>query len=169
MDSFPQIADGCYIDEDAVIIGDVVVGGRSSVWPCAVIRGDVNSVHIGKRSNIQDGAVLHVSHKTEAKPEGSPLTVGDDVTVGHRAVLHGCTVGNRVLIGSGSVVLDDTVIEDDVMIAAGSLIPPRKHLESGWLYKGTPAVQVRRLNGDELENLRDSAAHYVLLAGHYSR
>ncbi|MDO5356077.1 MAG: gamma carbonic anhydrase family protein [Conchiformibius sp.] len=169
LDSFPQIADGCYIDEAAVIIGDVVVGGRSSVWPCAVIRGDVNSVRIGKRSNIQDGAVLHVSHKTEAKPEGSPLTVGDDVTVGHRAVLHGCTVGNRVLIGSGSVVLDDAVIEDDVMIAAGSLIPPRKRLESGWLYKGAPAVQVRRLNGDELENLRDSAAHYVLLAGHYSR
>lgn len=169
LDSFPQIADGCYIDEAAVIIGDVVVGGRSSVWPCAVIRGDVNSVRIGKRSNIQDGAVLHVSHKTEAKPEGSPLTVGDDVTVGHRAVLHGCTVGNRVLIGSGSVVLDDAVIEDDVMVAAGSLIPPRKRLESGWLYKGAPAVQVRRLNGDELENLRDSAAHYVLLAGHYSR
>lgn len=169
LDSFPQIADGCYIDEAAVIIGDVVVGGRSSVWPCAVIRGDVNSVRIGKRSNIQDGAVLHVSHKTEAKPEGSPLTVGDDVTVGHRAVLHGCTVGNRVLIGSGSVVLDDAVIEDDVMVAAVSLIPPRKRLESGWLYKGAPAVQVRRLNGDELENLRDSAAHYVLLAGHYSR
>lgn len=169
LDSFPQIADGCYIDEAAVIIGDVVVGGRSSVWPCAVIRGDVNSVRIGKRSNIQDGAVLHVSHKTEAKPEGSPLTVGDDVTVGHRAVLHGCTVGNRVLIGSGSIVLDDAVIEDDVMVAAGSLIPPRKRLESGWLYKGAPAVQVRRLNGDELENLRDSAAHYVLLAGHYSR
>lgn len=169
LDSFPQIADGCYIDEAAVIIGDVVMGGQSSVWPCAVLRGDVNRIRIGKRSNVQDGAVLHVSHKTDAKPEGSPLTIGDDVTIGHSAVLHGCTIGNRVLIGIGSTVLDDAVIEDDVMLAAGSLVPPRKHLESGWLYKGAPAEKARPLTDEEREFLRYSAAHYVLLAGHYSR
>lgn len=169
LNTFPQISDGCYIDDSAVIIGDVAVDAQASVWPCAVIRGDVNSIRIGKRSNIQDLAMLHVSHKHDAKPEGSPLIIGDDVTVGHHVVLHGCQVGNRVLIGIGSTVLDDAVIEDDVMIGAGSLVPPRKHLQSGWLYMGAPVRQIRRLTEDELAFLRYSANHYVLLAGNYNR
>ncbi|UOP04237.2 gamma carbonic anhydrase family protein [Conchiformibius kuhniae] len=169
LNTFPQISDGCYIDESAVVIGDVAADAQASVWPGAVIRGDVNFIRIGKRSNIQDLSVLHVSHKTEAKPEGSPLIIGDDVTVGHRAVLHGCTVGNRVLVGMGTTVLDDAVIEDDVMIGAGSLVPPRKRLQSGWLYIGAPVREVRPLTEEELAFLRYSAAHYVYLAGHYNR
>ena len=99
-----------------------------------LLRGDVNSISIGKRSNVQDGSVLHVSHKNAAKPDGSPLIIGDDVTIGHKVMLHGCRIGNRVLVGMGSIILDDTVVEDDVMIGAGSLVPPRKRLESGFLY-----------------------------------
>ena len=169
LDTFPQIADGCYVDESAVVIGDVSIGGQSSVWCNAVIRGDVNRIRIGKRSNIQDLAMLHVSHKTDAKPEGSPLLIGDDVTVGHHAMLHGCTIGNRVLVGMGSTILDDAVVEDDVMIGAAALVPPRKRLESGWLYMGSPVRQIRRLSNEELEFLRYSAAHYVHLAGNYNR
>lgn len=114
-----------------------------------MLRGDVNSITVGARSNIQDGSVLHVSHKTAAKPEGSPLVIGEDVTVGHKVMLHGCRIGNRVLVGMGSTVLDDAVIEDDVMIGAGSLVPPRKRLEGGYLYVGSPVRQVRVLTDEE--------------------
>lgn len=114
-----------------------------------MLRGDVNSITVGARSNIQDGSVLHVSHKTAAKPEGSPLVIGEDVTVGHKVMLHGCRIGNRVLVGMGSTVLDDAVIEDDVMIGAGSLVPPRKRLEGGYLYIGSPVRQVRLLTDEE--------------------
>lgn len=109
----------------------------------------MNSITVGARSNIQDGSVLHVSHKTAAKPEGSPLVIGEDVTVGHKVMLHGCRIGNRVLVGMGSTVLDDAVIEDDVMIGAGSLVPPRKRLEGGYLYIGSPVRQVRLLTDEE--------------------
>lgn len=115
---------------------------------CAVLRGDVNSITVGARSNIQDGSVLRF-HKTAAKPEGSPLVIGEDVTVGHKVMLHGCRIGNRVLVGMGSTVLDDAVIEDDVMIGAGSLVPPRKRLEGGYLYIGSPVRQVRLLTDEE--------------------
>lgn len=169
LDMFPQIADGCYIDETAIVIGDVAIDSQTSVWPCAVIRGDVNVIRIGKRTNIQDNAMLHVSHKQDIKPEGSPLVIGDDVTIGHQVVLHGCEIGNRVLVGIGSIVLDDAVVESDVMIGAGSLVPPRKHLQSGYLYMGSPVSQIRPLTEQEIEFLRYSAAHYVLLAGNYNR
>lgn len=134
----PQINDHCYIDEMSVVIGDVVLGENVSVWPFAVIRGDVNYIKIGKNSNVQDHSMLHVSHKNAAKPNGSPLIIGEDVTIGHHVTLHGCTVGNRVLIGINTIVLDDVIIEDDVMIGAGSLVPPRKVLKSGYLYVGSP-------------------------------
>ena len=160
----PQIGAACYIDPVCVLIGDVVLAGEVSVWPFAVLRGDVNSIRVGKRSNIQDHAMLHVSHKTDGKPEGSPLVVGEDCTIGHRAALHGCTIGNRVLVGMGSIVLDDAVVEDDVMIGAGSLVPPRKRLEGGYLYVGSPVRQVRRLTAEELAFLPYSAAHYVRVA-----
>ena len=132
LDHTPQIHESCLIDETSVIIGEVSLAEDVSVWPYAVLRGDVNSISIGARSNVQDGSVLHVSHKNAEKPEGSPLIIGEDVTVGHKVMLHGCRIGDRVLIGMGTIILDDTVIEDDVMIGAGSLVPPRKRLESGW-------------------------------------
>ena len=118
----------------------------------------MNSISIGKRSNVQDGSVLHVSHKNAAKPDGSPLIIGDDVTIGHKVMLHGCRIGNRVLVGMGSIILDDTVVEDDVMIGAGSLVPPRKRLESGFLYVGSPVKQVRPLTDEEKEFLTYSSA-----------
>lgn len=161
LDTQPNIADSAYIDPAAVVIGDVVLGEHTSVWPCAVIRGDVNHIRIGNRSNVQDLSMLHVSHKSADKPDGSPLLIGEDVTIGHRVVLHGCIIGNRVLVGMGSTILDDAVIEDDVMIGAGSLVPPRKVLKSGYLYVGSPVQQVRALTEKELEFLPYSARHYV--------
>lgn len=149
------------IDSSSVVIGNVNLDDDVSVWPLVAIRGDVNNVIIGKRSNIQDGSVLHVTHKSAQHPEGNPLVIGEDVTVGHKAMLHGCTVGNRVLVGMGSIVLDGAVIEDDVMIGAGSLVPPGKHLASGWLYLGSPVKQIRPLTEDEIEGLLYSSANYV--------
>ena len=151
----------------SVVIGEVSLAEGVSVWPYAVLRGDVNSISIGKRSNVQDGSVLHVSHKNAAKPDGSPLIIGDDVTIGHKVMLHGCRIGNRVLVGMGSIILDDTVVEDDVMIGAGSLVPPRKRLESGFLYVGSPVKQVRPLTDEEKEFLTYSSAHYVRLSGQH--
>lgn len=163
----PEIHGSCFVDESAVVIGEVVLAEEVSVWPLAVLRGDVNHIHIGARTNIQDGSVLHVNHKNEARPEGAPLIIGEDVTVGHKAMLHACRIGNRVLVGMAAVVLDDAVIEDDVMIGAGSLVPPRKHLESGFLYVGAPVRQVRPLTDDEKAFLKKSAANYVALAKQY--
>ncbi|WP_241570041.1 gamma carbonic anhydrase family protein [Rosenbergiella collisarenosi] len=159
-DRSPQIGKGVMIDPSAVIIGDVILKEDASVWPLVVIRGDVNHIVIGSRSNIQDGSVLHVSHRSEANPYGHPLIIGDDVTIGHKVILHGCTIGNRVLVGMGSIVLDDVVIGDDVLIGAGSLVPPRKKLMSGYLYMGSPVRQIRLLTGDELEYLKYSADNY---------
>lgn len=167
LDKQPQIDPSCYIDETAVIIGDVQLAAEVSVWPYAVLRGDVNSIHIGARSNIQDHCMLHVSHKSNAHPEGSPLWIGEDVTIGHHVSLHGCRIGHRVLIGINTVVLDDAVIEDNVMIGAGSLVPPRKHLVSGYLYLGSPVKAVRLLTEEELNFLPYSAQHYVNLMSNY--
>ena len=163
----PKIDSTCYIDDLSVIIGDVVLADNVSVWPFAVIRGDVNSIKIGRNSNVQDHCMLHVSHKNDSKPNGSPLVIGEDVTIGHHVTLHGCRIGNRVLIGINSIVLDDVVIEDDVMIGAGSLVPPRKVLESGYLYVGSPVQKVRPLTDKEKEFLPYSARHYVKVANHY--
>ncbi|WLT02500.1 gamma carbonic anhydrase family protein [Snodgrassella alvi] len=167
LDTQPQIADSCYIDDMAVVIGDVILQEEVSVWPFAVIRADVNSMRIGARSNIQDHCMLHVSHKTAAKPDGSPLVIGEDVTIGHHVNLHGCTIGNRVLVGINSIVLDDAIIEDDVMIGAGSLVPPRKRLASGYLYLGSPVQQIRPLTEKERKFLLYSASHYVRLMKSY--
>ena len=169
LDAYPQIDAASYIDSSAIIIGDVVLGAQTSVWPMAVIRGDVNFIRIGARSNIQDLAMLHVSHRSAAKPDGSPLIVGDDVTVGHHAMLHGCQIGNRVLIGMKTIVLDDAIIEDDVMVGAGSLVPARKHLQSGYLYVGSPVKQVRELTQEEKDFLAYSAQHYVKVANQHQQ
>ena len=167
LNSTPQLSNNCYIDDMSVVIGDVILAENVSVWPFAVIRGDVNHIRIGKNSNVQDHAMLHVSHKKADKPNGSPLIIGEDVTIGHHVTLHGCTIGNRVLIGINSIVLDDVIIPDDVMIGAGTLVPPGKVLESGYLYVGSPAKKVRPLTEQELAFLPYSAQNYVKVSGHY--
>ncbi|WP_437611116.1 gamma carbonic anhydrase family protein [Erwinia sp. V71] len=158
---FPQLGERVMVDATSVVIGDVTLADDVGIWPLVVIRGDVNRVTIGKRSNIQDGSVLHVTHKSVANPEGNPLVIGEDVTVGHKAMLHGCTIGDRVLVGMGSIILDRAIIEDDVMIGAGSLVPSGKTLESGYLYLGSPVKQVRPLTEAEIEGLLYSANNYV--------
>ncbi len=167
LEQTPTIDSSCYVDEMSVIIGAVTLAENISVWPFAVIRGDVNSISIGKNSNIQDHAMLHVSHKTAEKPNGSPLVIGEEVTIGHHVTLHGCQIGNRVLVGIQTIVLDDVVIEDNVMIGAGSLVPPRKRLESGYLYVGQPVQKVRPLTEKELAFLSYSAQHYVKVASNH--
>ncbi|UOO76813.1 gamma carbonic anhydrase family protein [Neisseria sp. Dent CA1/247] len=169
LEHFPNIDESCYIDPVSAVIGEVSLAQDVSIWPFAVLRGDVNSITIGARSNVQDLSMLHVSHKTAAKPNGSPLVIGEDVTIGHKVMLHGCTIGNRVLVGMNTVILDDTVIEDDVMIGAGSLVPPRKRLESGYLYVGSPVKQVRPLTDDEKAFLVYSAQHYMRVAANHKK
>lgn len=160
-DLFPVIGDRVMIDASSVIVGDVRLADDVSIWPLVAARGDVNYIQIGARSNIQDGSVLHVTHKSAKNPKGNPLIVGEDVTVGHKVMLHGCTIGDRVLVGMGSILLDGVVVEDDVMIGAGSLVPQHKRLESGFLYLGSPVKQIRPLKEAELEGFRYSANNYV--------
>lgn len=159
----PQIAETCYVDEMALVLGDVMLGEDSSVWPMTVIRGDVHRIRIGQRTNIQDNSVLHVTHFSEYNPIGFPLTVGDDVTIGHAVVLHACTVKNRCLVGMNSTVLDGAIINDDVIVGAHSLVPPGKELESGFLYVGAPVKKVRPLTNEEKKFLIYSAKHYIKL------
>lgn len=167
LEHHPKIDSTCYIDDLSVVIGEVRLAKNVSVWPFAVIRGDVNAIKIGQNSNVQDHCMLHVSHKKDSKPNGSPLIIGEDVTVGHHVTLHGCQIGDRVLIGINTVVLDDVIIEDDVMIGAGSLVPPRKVLKSGYLYVGSPVQQIRPLTEAEKDFLPYSARHYVKVAQNY--
>lgn len=164
LDHTPDIADSAFIDESAVVTGRVSIGEDASVWPLCSVRGDVHDIRIGARTNIQDNSVLHVTHDGDYAPGGYPLIIGDDVTVGHGVIVHACTVGNRCLIGMGSIVLDGAIIEDEVMLGAGSLVSPRKTLESGYLYVGSPAKKVRELNDKERAFFKYSAEHYVKLA-----
>lgn len=157
----PTVGERVMIDPSSVVIGDVSLENDVSVWPLVVIRGDVNTILIGARTNIQDGSVLHVTHRSAHNKSGNPLLIGEDATIGHKVMLHGCTIGNRVLVGMGSIILDRAVIEDDVMIGAGSLVPPGKRLESGYLYLGTPARKVRPLTAEEIAGLLHSASNYV--------
>ncbi|MDM9618563.1 gamma carbonic anhydrase family protein [Kosakonia cowanii] len=160
-DLFPTIGQRVMVDPTSVVVGDVRMAEDVGIWPLVVIRGDVNYVEIGARTNIQDGSVLHVTHKSSYNPEGNPLLIGEDVTVGHKVMLHGCTIAHRVLVGMGSIVLDGAVIEDEVMIGAGSLVPQNKRLESGYLYLGSPVKQIRPLTEAEIEGLKYSANNYV--------
>jgi carbonic anhydrase/acetyltransferase-like protein (isoleucine patch superfamily) len=163
----PELGARVWIDDDATVLGQVHLGDDVSIWPGAVLRGDVNRIVVGARSNIQDGTICHVTHDGPFSPGGMPLILGEDITVGHAAVLHACTIGDRCLIGMGSLILDGATVESDVMLAAGSLVSPGKQLESGWLYRGRPAVPARRLSDRELEMLRYSASHYVRLKDRY--
>jgi len=167
LDTRPVIGQRVYIDESAVVIGKVTLADDASLWPMTVARGDVNSIQVGARSNVQDLTMLHVTHDGPYSPGGIPLIIGADVTVGHKCILHACTVGDRCLIGMGSVVMDGAVVESDVLLGAGSLVSPGKRLESGHLYRGSPAQKVRPLTDAEREMLRYSAAHYVRLKDRY--
>ncbi len=159
----PVLGRSVLIDESAVVIGDVELGDDVSVWPSAVIRGDVESICIGDGTNVQDGSVLHVSHAGPFSPQGHPLMIGRGVTIGHNAVVHACTVGDYCLIGIGAIILDGAVLENYVMLGAGALVPPGKRLESGFLYVGSPARQIRPLSGREKEFLEYSYQHYIQL------
>lgn len=163
----PTLGSKVYIDPQSAIIGDVTLGDDVSVWPMAVIRGDVNFVTIGNACSIQDGSVLHVTHDGPYTTGGKPLILGQGITVGHHAVLHGCTIDDFCLIGMGALILDNVHIEHHVMVAAGSVVTPGKILESGYLYLGNPARAVRKLTKQELEQLEYSAQHYVRLKNKY--
>ncbi len=161
----PQIDSTAWVHEMAFVNGEVAIGADSSVWPMASVRGDVNTITIGQRTNVQDGSVLHTTHDGQfSRPGGESLTIGDDVTIGHNVTLHGCTLHDRCLIGMGAIVLDGAIIETDVMVGAGALVAPGKRLESGYLYVGSPAKQARPLKESELQFLSYSAKHYVKLA-----
>ncbi|MGQ8367028.1 gamma carbonic anhydrase family protein [Glaciecola sp. 1036] len=163
----PSFDESVYIHNSAVIVGDVELDHDASIWPLVAARGDVNYIRIGKRSNIQDGTVLHVTRKSDLNPDGFPLIIGDDVTVGHKCMLHGCQLGNRILVGMGAIVMDGAVVEDDVFIGAGALVAPNKVLESGFLYVGNPAVKKRPLKQKEIAFLKQSAKNYVVLKDEY--
>jgi carbonic anhydrase/acetyltransferase-like protein (isoleucine patch superfamily) len=163
----PQLGQRVYVDPAATVIGDVTLGDDVSVWPGAVIRGDMHSIKVGARSNVQDNSVLHITHASEYNPGGWPLVIGEDVVVGHRAIVHGCTVGNRVLVGNGAIVNDGAVVEDEVIIGAGCMVPPGKTLQSGHVYVGNPCRQLRPLTQQEKDFFRYSAAHYVKLKDEY--
>lgn len=163
----PKTGDRVWIDPSAQVIGDVTLGDDCSVWPLTVIRGDMHQIRIGERCSIQDGSVLHITHASDYNPDGWPLIIGDDVTIGHKALLHGCTVGNRVLVGMGSIIMDGAVVEDEVIVAAGCLVPPGKTLESGYLYVGSPCKQARALTEKERSFFTYTAANYVKLKDEY--
>ena len=167
-DHQPEIAPGAWVDESAVVIGDVHIGVDSSVWPQSVVRGDIHRIRIGERTNIQDGSILHVSHDSRFVPGGYPLIIGDGVTVGHKVILHGCEIGDNCLIGMGAIVMDGAVLEPNVILGAGSLVTGGNRLDGGYLWVGSPARRVRPLKEKELEYLSYSAEHYVKLAKRHS-
>jgi len=158
---WPQLADDVFVAATAAVVGDVHVGAQSSLWFGVVVRGDVNEVRIGARTNIQDGTIVHVSSK------GQGTYVGDDVTVGHMAILHACTVEDAAFIGMKACVMDDAVVESGAMVAAGALVTPGKRVRGGELWAGVPAKRVRELSEDERAYIAHSAPHYVNIAATY--
>jgi carbonic anhydrase/acetyltransferase-like protein (isoleucine patch superfamily) len=162
----PSIAQSAYIAPSAEIIGKVFIGEDSSIWPTAVLRADIQEIKVGERTNLQDGVICHVTRDSEEHPGGYALILGDDITVGHRVVLHGCTIQNLCLIGIGAVIMDGVLIKSKVIIGAGSLVPPGKILESG-LWLGTPVKRIRDLTPTEHIFLSHSAKNYVELKNLY--
>ncbi|MFT4924983.1 MAG: carbonic anhydrase/acetyltransferase-like protein (isoleucine patch superfamily) [Phenylobacterium sp.] len=164
---YPTIGNNVYIDESAVLVGAINLADDVSVWPLVAARGDVNKITIGARTNVQDGTVLHVTRKGPGTPEGYELVIGADVTIGHKCMLHGCTLGNRILVGMGVIIMDNVYVADDIIIGAGGLVPQNKILESGYLYMGSPVEKKRRLTEVELRFLKESANNYVELKNEY--
>lgn len=167
LDKHPTLGQRVYIDPACTIIGEVELGDDVSVWPGTVIRGDVNHVRIGARSNVQDGTVIHVSHASPYNKGGYPTLVGEGVTIGHGCIIHACTIGDYCLIGMGACILDGAVIEANAFIAAGAVVGPGKRVRSGELWAGNPARLMRQLSEKDIEGLRYSADHYVRLKDQY--
>lgn len=163
LDKSPRFDETVFVAPSADIIGDVTLGSRSSVWFNVTIRGDVNWIEIGEKTNIQDNTCIHVTNQT------NPTKIGDLVSIGHNATIHGCTIHDRVLVGIQATVLDNAVIHSDVLIAAGSLVPPGKELESGYLYMGAPVKKVRKLTEEEINSIRQNAENYVKYQRAYRR
>ncbi|AXY43795.1 gamma carbonic anhydrase family protein [Halomonas sp. JS92-SW72] len=163
----PTLGERVYVDPASLVLGDVTLGDDSSVWPMAVVRGDMHRIRIGARTSVQDGSVLHITHASDFNPGGFPLTIGDDVTIGHKAILHGATLGSRILVGMGAIVMDGAVVEDEVIIAAGAVVTPGKRLESGYVYAGNPAKALRPLKEKERAFFPYTAGNYVRLKDEY--
>ena len=163
----PRLGQGVFVYDTAQVIGDVAIGDDSSVWPLCVIRGDIHRIRIGRRSSIQDATVIHVTHDSAFNPGGFPTLIGDDVTVGHKVMLHGCQIHDRVLVGMGATIMDGAVVESEVIIGAGSLVPPGKTLHAGHLYVGAPVKQVRALTDEEVAFFGYTAGKYVQLKNRY--
>lgn len=163
----PKIGKRVFIDEHSLIIGDVEIGDDSSIWPMAVARGDVQSIRIGQRTSIQDGSVLHVTHDGPYDPGGYPLIIGNDVTVGHKAILHGCTIEDECLIGMGSVVMDGARVAKHAVIGANSLVAPGREIEGGFLWVGSPARKIRELTKEEIKFFIYSAQNYVKIKNNH--
>lgn len=159
----PQFDDTVFVAPSADIIGDVTLGKESSIWFNVTVRGDVNWIEVGDRSNIQDNTCIHVMNRT------GPTKIGNEVTIGHNAMIHGCTIHDRVLVGIHATVLDEAVIESDVIIAAGSLVPPARRLESGYMYMGSPVKQTRRLTDEEIASIPKYSERYVKYARAYQQ
>ncbi|MGB3393944.1 MAG: gamma carbonic anhydrase family protein [Stenotrophomonas sp.] len=167
LDKHPVLGQRVYVDPACTIIGEVELGDDVSVWPGTVIRGDVNHVRIGARSNLQDGAIIHVSHDSPYNKGGYPTLIGEGVTVGHGCIIHACSIGDYCLIGMGACILDGAVIEANAFIAAGAVVGPGKRVRSGELWAGNPARLMRQLSEKDIEGLRYSADHYVRLKDKY--
>jgi len=163
----PKIGNNVFVDDTALVVGQVSIGDDSSIWPMATVRGDVHSISIGARTSVQDGSVLHVTHAGPYDPEGHDLVIGDDVTIGHKAMIHGCTIEDSCLIGMGTVVMDNAIIHSQVILGANSLVPPGRELEGGFLWVGSPARKIRPLTEEEKAFFKYSASNYVKLKDRY--
>lgn len=152
----PKWGENCYFSENATVIGDVVMGDDCSIWFNAVIRGDVNYIRLGNKVNVQDGAVIHATYKT------APTNIGNNVSIGHNAMVHGCTVHDNVLIGMGSIVMDNCVIESNSIIAAGAILTEGTHVESGSVYAGIPAKKIKEVNPELLDGQINRIANNYL-------
>lgn len=156
----PQFGNDCYLAENATVVGDVVMGDECSVWFQAVVRGDVHSIRMGNKVNVQDGAVIHCTY------EQAPTTIGNNVSIGHRAIVHGCTIKDNVLVGMGAIVMDHAIVEENVLIAAGAVVLENSHLESGHIYAGVPVKKVKELSPDTFKNTVERIANnYLMYSG----
>lgn len=151
----PRVDPTAFVDISAQVIGEVTIGAESSIWMNVVVRGDVHHIRIGARTNVQDGSILHVTRDTH------PLVIGDDVTIGHAAILHGCTLENHAFIGMGATVMDGAVVGEFALVAAGSLVTQGRRVPPRTLVMGSPAKPVRKLTGEEIAGIRESASNYV--------
>lgn len=156
------MGEDCYIAENATIVGDVILGDECSVWFNAVIRGDVNAIRIGNKTNIQDGAVIHCTYQKAA------TTIGNNVSIGHNAIVHGCTVEDNVLIGMGAIVMDNALVQQNCIVAAGAIVLENTVCESGYIYAGIPAKKVKQVSEEQIEGMKKTAGNYVMYSGWFT-